>query len=142
MTIRFRRSPAADAVVVSDRLTSRPPESGADQAAAAPSVAGAQEGLELVSVGRLHEPVDAAADNRLEWLAHQRREAGVGIQDVAATREDNGAFLHLFDEVAVRLVGAVQRVDLAAAGAFDDQRVDLALPNRPQHLLGFGEARA
>ena len=57
-------------------------------------------------------------------------------------REDDGAFLHLFDEVAVRLLGAVQRVDLVAAGALDDQRVDLALPNRPQHLLGFGEARA
>ena len=93
-------------------------------------------------VGYVDEPVDAAAHDRLERLAHQGGEAGVGVQDVAAPREDDGAFLHLFDEVAVRLIGAVQRVDLAAAGAFDDQRVDLAMLNRPQHLLGFGEAGA
>ena len=54
----------------------------------------------------------------------------------------DGAFLHLFHEVAVRLLGAVQRVDLIAAGALDDQGVDLAMPNRAQHLFGFGEAHA
>ena len=48
-----------------------------------------------------HESVDAAANHRLERLAHHRREACVGVQDVAATREDERTFLHLFDEVAV-----------------------------------------
>ena len=90
----------------------------------------------------MHESAEAAADHRLERLAHERREACVGVQDVAAARQDHGAFLHLFDEVAVRLLGAVQRVDLIAAGALDDQGVDLALPNRAQHLFGFGEAHA
>ncbi len=90
----------------------------------------------------MHESVEATASHRLERLADERREACVGVQDVAASRQDHGAFLHLFDEVAVRLLGAVQRVDLIAAGALDDQGVDLALPNRPQHLFGFGEARA
>jgi hypothetical protein len=45
-------------------------------------------------------------------------------------------------EVAVRLLGAVRRVDLIASGALDDRRVDLAVPNRPQQVLVFGEARA
>jgi hypothetical protein len=63
------------------------------------------------------------------------------IQDIAATREDHGALVHLFHEVAIRLLGAAQRVDLIAGGALDDQRVDLALPDRAHHLFGLGEAQ-
>ena len=36
----------------------------------------------------------------------------------------------------------MQRIDLVTVSALDDQRVDLALSNRPQHVLGFGEAGA
>src|SRR5204863_2859031 len=85
---------------------------------------------------------DPARHDGLERLADQRREAGVRVQDLAATGEDDGAFLHLFDEVSVRLFGAMQRVDLAAGRALNDQRIDLALPDRSQHVLGFRETRA
>ena len=53
-----------------------------------------------------------------------------------------GAFLHLFNERAVRLLGAVHRVHLIAVGALDYQGINLALTDRPQHVLGFGQARA
>ena len=74
----------ADTVVVSDRLTSKAPESAPIRLLRRLSAAGAQQGLEVVPVGRVHESVDAAADHRLERLADERREARVGVQDVAA----------------------------------------------------------
>ena len=89
-------------------------------------------------VRRVHESAELAAGDRLERLADERREACVGVQDVAAAGQDHGALLHLFHKVAVRLFGAMQRVDLIAA-ALDDQGVDLAMLNRAQHLFGFSE---
>ena len=132
-----------DTVVVSDRLTSKAPDpsrsAGCDAVAAAGARAAPRNrpGRTRPRIGRCgcRPPTRAArrrAPRSARWSTGCRRDR----------REDDGAFLHLFDEVAVRLLGAVQRVDLVAAGALDDQRVDLALPNRPQHVLGFGETRA
>ena len=115
---------------------------GADQSAALPPTASRQQGLKCRPVGGVDESGHAAADHRLERLPHESREAGVCVQDVAATGEDDGAFLHLFNERAVRLLGAAQRIDLSAVGALDDQGINLALTDRLQHVLGFGQARA
>src|SRR5688572_27656976 len=90
----------------------------------------------------MDESMETTAHNRLERLPDQRRELGVAVEDVAAGREDERAFLHLLDQPAVGLVGAVQRVDLTAVGALDDQCVDLALTDRAQHFFGLGEAGA
>jgi hypothetical protein len=55
-------------------------------------------------------------------------------------REDNGALAHLFHEVAVRLFGAVQRVDLVALFAPDDQRIDVTVSKSLKRLFRFCEA--
>ena len=104
---------------------------GARQGAAAAAAAGQEKTLELALVGLAYEPIERTANDRLDGFVHHRREARVGVEDVAATTENDGAFLHLFHEVAVRLIGAVQRIDLASAGAFDDKGIDLARANGP-----------
>ena len=85
VTIRFRRSPPADAVVVSDRLTSKDARLRADQGAATPAAAGASSGLDIVPVGRgartgrsgCHSPTRAArrrARRSVRWHTGCRRE--------------------------------------------------------------------
>ncbi len=110
------------------------------QSAPPGSVAGAQERREIDSVGFGHEAADVPAKHRLQRLADECRESRVGVQNVAGLREDDGALAHLFHEVAVWLLGAVQRVDLVASRAADDERVDLTFPKRLKRFLGFREA--
>jgi hypothetical protein len=96
-----------------------------DQATPMGSAAGAQQRNEIGSVGFRHEAADVPAKHRLQRLADKSREACVGIQNVAGLREDDGTLPHLFDEVTVRFLGAVERVDLVAFRSPDDQRIDL-----------------
>lgn len=72
------------------------------------SAAGAQQRNEIGSVGFRYEAADVPAKHRLQRLADKSREACVGIQNVAGLREDDGTLPHLFDEVTVRFLGAVQ----------------------------------
>ena len=126
-------------MVVSDRLTStalNPIRPDGSASAAAP----AEQGCHVVSVGRVHKPIEPAPDDGLEWLADERGEAGVRIQDVADAGQDEGALLHLLDKRAVRFFGAVQRVDLVAAWRLDDKRIDFAMTNRAKQFLGFRKA--
>ena len=143
VTISVRCSHVVDAYVA-DRDVRLERRCGSPVAAACAACPRRRRAALAASPGRTastNRSIDDA-DHRLERPPTSAAKALVGVEDVAARGEDDGAFLHLFDEVAVRLVGAVQRVDLIARVVVDEQRVDLAVPDRPQHLLGFGEARA
>ena len=77
-----------------------------------------------------HDGRDRAAEQLARrWLAKST---------TPAPRECGGALLHVFDEDPVRPVRAGQREDLLAGGAAaDDERVDLAVTDRPKRLLGL-----
>ena len=140
VTIRFLRSPRADLVVVSDRLTSKAPESGPSNRQR-PCRCRVQQGLDVVLVGRVHEAAEVAAVHRLERLAHERREACVGV---GCRRASSGP--RRPPASVPRGCGAAPRRCAACRPdcrrRLDDQGVDLAMPNRAQHLFGFGEAHA
>src|SRR4051812_22275503 len=97
------------------------------------------EGVHAGPVRRRYETIEPASDNGLERLPDECGEGGIGIRDVAASRHDDGAVVHLFDKSPVRFFGAVQRVNLMAAGPLDDERIDLTMMNRAQYVLGFGK---
>lgn len=92
----------------------------AEQLALVSPAAGSEQGMKARRVGRAHESVEPRSGHRLERLTHERRESRIAIHDVARDGKDDGAFLHLFDEVAVRLIDGVQRVDLIAVAGRDD----------------------
>ena len=72
----------------------------------------------------------------------QLGEAAVAVDDVARLVSGDGAILHLLDQRAIRRIGAAQRVDALARPIGDEERVDFAVADRAQRLLGLGEARA
>src|SRR4051794_8456392 len=90
-------------------------------------------------VRRRYETIESRSDDGLERLPDECGEGGIGIRDVAASRDDDGAIVHLFDKSPVRFFGAVQRVNLMAAGPLHDERIDFAVMNRAQYVLGFGK---
>src|SRR4051794_906833 len=95
------------------------------------------QGVHAEPVRRRYETIEPGSDDRLERLPDECGEGGIGIPDVAASRDDDGAVVHLFDKRAVRFFGAVQRINLMAAGPLDDERIDFVVMNRAQHVLGF-----
>ena len=89
---------------------------------------GVYQGLEFVPVG--------CCTNRLKRVPIT--DSGVHRQDrpralqyrIRRDRQDDRAFLHLFDEVAVRLISGGTRVHLIAVVHAIDQRIDVAQLNR------------
>ena len=82
-----------------------------------------------------------SAHDRLEALADQTGKPCVAVQNIAGLGEDDGALPHLLHELAIRFLGALQRVNLVAAWPPDDERIDLTFTKRLQRLLGFRQAR-
>src|SRR5207245_4587018 len=81
--------------------------------------------------------VDRPADDRRGPDTDQLGEAKIAVEDVPGPRQRHRALLHLLDEHPVGLLGALEREELRAVRAIDDEGVDLALPNGAQRLLRF-----
>ncbi len=90
-------------------------------------------------IGLCDEAADRPADDRLGARSDQLGEPSIAVQDVARRGQRERALLHLLDEHPVGLLGVLEREELRAMRAIDDERVDLALANGAQGLLGFLE---
>ena len=98
---------------------------------------GAQRRGQERPVGLRDQGTDRPADDRLGRQADQLGEAAIAIEDVPDGGQGERALLHLLHEHPVGLLGGLEREQLGAVRALDHERVDLALPDRAQRVLGF-----
>jgi len=97
---------------------------------------------QLLLIAGADERLDLRADHFLEARPHHLGEPPVAVQDGALVRQRDRALEHLLDEHAVGLLRAFEAEDLVAVRAGHDQRVDLAVADRGQRLLGLAQAVA
>ncbi len=75
----------------------------------------------------------------LDRVAEHVGERLIGIENVAAVGQRHGTLLHPLDHQAIRAMRASERLHFVRRAVVDDERVDLAAPDRAQRLLGLVE---
>src|SRR3984885_14942357 len=87
-----------------------------------------------------YESPRGAADHSLRHGFNELSETPSAVQDVAAARKREGAFLHFLDEKAVGLIRRFQRVNpRLAVGTGDDDGIDISIADRIEGLLRFAQ---
>ena len=113
-----------------------------DLAAADCRAAVREYALERALVVARQVVAQGAAHESLRRKPEHLCQIGVAEEDHAVRGQRHRAFPHGLDQQAIDAVGAAQGIDLLAARAADHQRVHLAVANRVQQLLGFGQPQA
>jgi hypothetical protein len=88
-----------------------------------------------------HEAIHRRPNDFVERGVEHRGKAAIRVDDDAVRGHDRRAFIHRLHQDAVRLVGAVEGIDLIPSRTGDDHRIDATGADGAQQVFGFFEAR-
>ncbi len=96
-----------------------------------------QQCLAQLPVGRGYNAVDRGTDHLLERHLEHVAKTAVTVKDGALGSKRRRAFFHLFDEQAISVVSAFERVHLLALRPGDYYSIHLATADGAQGLFRF-----